>query len=94
LILDYKEFLVDITLDYIRKPKERYLRILCDNGENLYCDFIANTLRIDGELILDNVDIDISYKKMLRAFLDMDRRSKTRLCSLEEGLDVLRVLGV
>ncbi len=94
LILDYKKFIVDVTLDYIRRPKQRYLRIICDDRENLYYDFVAGTLKIDRKLILNDNDIDQSYKKMLRAFLGFDRKNGTKLCSVKEGLDVLRVLGV
>jgi predicted dehydrogenase len=49
LILDYKKFIVDITLDYIRKPKERYLKILCDNGNNFYYDFVRDTFVIPAK---------------------------------------------
>lgn len=83
LILDYKKFIVDITLDYIRKPKERYLKILCDTGNNLYYDFVK-----------DKNSINDSYKSMLRAFLGVDKGNKAKLCSLEAGLDVLKVLEV
>lgn len=92
LLLDYKKFVVDINLDYIRRPKERYLRIICENGENLYYNFVTGTLKINRETILSQNDIDESYKKMLKTFLGIDRINKTRLCSVEEGLNVLELL--
>lgn len=94
LVLDYRKFIVDITLDYIRKPKERYLRIICDNGQNLYYDFVTDRLEIDGKIILNNNDVDKSYIKMLKAFIDVGKEEKNKLCSIEEALNVLRVLEV
>jgi len=91
LVLDYGRFVVDITLDYIRKPKERHLRVICDNGENLQHNFVTGTLKRNGKVILNNDDIDKSYKKMLRAFLGT---TKANLCSLKEGLNILKVLRV
>jgi predicted dehydrogenase len=83
IILNYRKFIVDISLDYIRSPKERYLKIICDNGKQLYHDFTQDPLGIDD-----------SYKKMLKAFLGIDRSSRRKLCSLKEGLNVLKVLEV
>lgn len=95
LVLDYKKFVVDVTLDYIRSPKERYLKIICERGENLYFDFLTGKLKIDGKIVLNKSDIDQSYKKMLKVFLGTDRtRRRPRLCSVEEGLNVLSVLEV
>lgn len=94
LVLDYKKFVVDVTLDYIRRPKERFLRIICDNKESLYYDFVTGKLEINQKLILHNNEIDASYREMLKAFLCIDKRSKTKLCSLGEALDVLKVLEV
>lgn len=95
LVLDYKKFIVDVTLDYIRKHRERYLKIICQNGKNLVYDFVTGNLKIDSKAILSNCDdINNSYKKMLRAFLDIDKAAKARLCSIEEGLNVLKVLEV
>lgn len=94
LILDYRKFIVDITLDYIRNPAERYLKIICDNSRNLYYDLITGRLEISGKTVLRNDTIDGSYISMLRVFLGLDRRLKPGLCSLDQALDVLGVLGV
>lgn len=94
LVLDYKRFVVDITLDYIRKPKERHLRIICAGGKDLYYDFVAGSLKINGKIILDGDDINESYTRMLRGFLGIDKIAKRKLCSAKEGLKVLRVLEV
>lgn len=94
LILDYKKFIVDITLDYIRKPKERYLRIICDDGKYLYYDFVKGVLKISGKIISTNFDINESYKKMLKEFLGINKVVRVKLCSAKEGLNVLRVLEV
>lgn len=81
LLLDYGKFVVDITLDYIRKPKERYLKIICDDGEILYHNFITD-------------DIDGTYKKILKTFLGIDKKNKYKLCSPGQALKVLQVLEV
>lgn len=94
LILDYNKFVVDITLDYIRKPSERHLKIICENGENLYYNFITNTLKITGKTTILNDNIEQSYKKMLKAFLGIDKKHENKLCSVEEGLNILKILGV
>jgi len=92
LVLDYHRFIVDITLDYIRKPKERYIKIICENEEKLYYDFVTNTLELDGKATTLADNIDQSYKEMLKAFLDIDEKNKSKLCSIEEGLNILKVL--
>lgn len=95
LVLGYKKFIVDITLDYIRRPKTRQLRIICEDGVNLFCDFVTGRLMINGKIVSSNKDdIDESYRRMLRAFLGIDRLTSTKVCSINEGLDVLKVLEV
>lgn len=92
LVLDYHRFIVDITLDYIRKPKERYIKIICENEKKLYYDFVTNTLELDGKATTLADNTDQSYKEMLKAFLDIDEKNKSKLCSIKEGLDILKVL--
>lgn len=94
LILDYNTFIVDITLDYIRRPKERYIKVICENKENLYFDFITNTLKINGKTMVIADNIDQSYKEMLKAFLGIDKKNENKLCSIEEGLNILKILEV
>ena len=94
LILDYSTFIVDITLDYIRKPKERYIKTICENGKNLYFNFITNTLKINGKTMVMADNIEQSYKEMLKAFLEIDIKNKNKLCSIEEGLNILKILEV
>ena len=94
LILDYNTFIVDITLDYIRKPKERYIKMTCENGKNLYFNFITNTLKIDGKTMVMTNNIEDSYKEMLKAFLGIDKKNENELCSIEEGLNILKILEV
>ena len=91
LVLDYGTFIADVTLDYIRTPKERYLRIICDNRKSLHFDLIGGRLQINGKTVLSKDTINMTYQKMLDAFLSA---RDTELCSLDEGLKVLQVLGV
>lgn len=92
LILDYSNFIVDITLDYIRKPKERYIKILCEDGENLYYNFVANILKIGNKQIAISNDINQSYKKMLKTLLDINDKKENIFCSIDEGLNILKIL--
>lgn len=94
LILDYHTFIVDITLDYIRKPKERYIKIMCENEKVLHFNFITNILKINGEIIIMTDTINQSYKKLLKAFFDSDKKIEDKLCSVEDGLNVLELLEV
>ena len=94
LFLDYKKFIIDIDLDYIRRPKERYLKIICDNGKNLYYDFVTGILKLGGRKVTLKNDLDQSYKKMLKEFLGISRLTTGKICSLDEALNVLKVLGV
>lgn len=80
LLMDYSKFVVDITLDYIRRPKERYLKIICDNGKRLYKDFTKES------------DLNLSYLRVLKAFLGFDKKGVNKLCSLKEGLQILKAI--
>ncbi len=94
MILDYGRFVINLTLDYIRSPKKRSVRIICEKGKNLEYDCVSNWLVV-GEMKICNVnDMDESYVKMMRAFLGMDKKNKKLLCSMEEAMDVLKVLEV
>ncbi len=94
LILDYNTFIVDITLDYIRKPKERYIKMICENNENLYFNFITNTLKMGEKTVVMTDNVEQSYKKMLKIFLNIDKKNENKLCSIEEGLNILKILEV
>lgn len=92
LILDYNTFIVDITLDYIRSPKERYIKILCEGSKNLYYNFVNNISEIEDKQIIFNDDSEKSYVKMLKALLSVNDKSKKIFCSIDEGLNLLKLL--
>lgn len=92
LILDYNNFIVDITLDYIRSPKERYIKILCEGSKNLYYNFVTNILKIGDKQIFISDDSDQSYKEMLKTLLDSNDKNKNIFCSVDEGLSILKIL--
>lgn len=92
LMLDYNTFIVDITLDYIRNPKERYIKILCEDGENLYYNFVKNILKIGDKQIIINDDINQSYKEMLKSLLDVYNKNRNKFCTIDEGLNILKIL--
>ena len=94
LILDYNTFIVDITLDYIRSPKERYLKILGEGSKNLYYNFVTNILKIGDKHIVISDDSNQSYKEMLKTLLDINDKNKNIFCSIDEGLNILKILEI
>ena len=92
LILDYNTFIVDITLDYIRSPKERYIKILCEGSKNLYYNFVTNILKIGDKQIIISDDNDQSYKEMLKTLLGINDKNKNIFCTVNEGLEILKIL--
>ena len=92
LILSYNTFIVDITLDYIRSPKERYIKILCEGDKNLYYNFVTNILNIGDKHIVISDDSNQSYKEMLKTLLDINDKDKNIFCSIDEGLNILKIL--
>jgi len=94
LILDYNTFIVDITLDYIRSPKERYIKILCEGSKNLYYNFVTNILKIGDKRIIVSDDSNQSYKEMLKILFDINDKNKNIFCSIDEGLNILKILEV
>jgi predicted dehydrogenase len=92
LILDYHTFVVDITLDYIRKTKERFIKVICEDGNHLLYDLTSNVCQINDENFQCEDSVAGTYEKMLRAFLSHQNKDKTRLCSIEQSLNVLKVL--
>jgi hypothetical protein len=85
---------VDITLDYIRKPKERYIKIICENGKNLHYDFMTNILGINDKKMVINDNIEQSYIGMLKALLGTNKINENKLSSIEDGLNVLKILEI
>ena len=94
LTSEYDSFVAYVMLDYIRKPKTRYLKILCEDGENLFYDLVTNTLEIKREKTVISEGSNDTYRSMLRAFLDTDPKKVSKLCTLQEGLEVLKTLQV
>lgn len=93
VILDYGKMIADITLDCIRRPKERRLNIICENGKRLSHDFMTNTLTSGNKKVSFKDDMVNSYKKMLKGFLGTDKKKKDLLCTGDEALQALKVLG-
>ena len=94
LILDYNTFIIDITLDYIRKPKERYIKIICENGKNLYYDFITSILKIGDKKTFINDNMELSYKEMLKGLFGVNKMNENKLSSVEDGLNILKILEI
>lgn len=92
LILGYHTFFVDITLDYIRKTKERFIKVICEDGNHLFYDLTTNVCQINDENFRCKDSINGTYEKMLKAFLSDHHEDKTNLCSIQQGLNVLQVL--
>jgi predicted dehydrogenase len=91
-IYRYIAFFVSVTLDYIRK-KERTLRIIGEYSNILDVDLINSKIVVNDkdESQAFYFDIDKSYQNELHAFLG--GLNGEHLASLDEGIEVLRLLG-
>lgn len=94
IVLGYKDFLVNITLDYIRPQKERYLKITCSNAHSLFFNLVTGVLEIDGRVVFKKQEMNASYVNMMRAFLSIDKNAKRKLCTLKQAVSILGVLEV
>lgn len=84
-IYKYKNFLVDLELDYIRK-NERKLSILGENKNILEVDFIHKTIKINGNPVpSDNLfDYANGFVEEIKEFLGIITRK--RIATLKDGL--------
>jgi len=90
-LYEYNNFIVDVELDYFRN-KERTLKILSENKELLFIDFINKTISVDGKKREEKelFDFDGSYLEELKEFLGLSKTKK--LTTLEESMSVLTLL--
>lgn len=96
----YPSFVVTVKLDCIRRKKERYMRIICENGHSLYCDFVNNTIRqclsLNGpeEITGDEnlFDMNKTYIDEIKEFLGQMPVKERLLTTLEESVRVLRAI--
>ena len=90
-IYEYNNFIVEVELDYFRK-KERTLRIIAENKELLFADFINKTLIVNNRKIEDKTlfDLDESYLNELKEFLSISNTKK--LTTLGESISILTLL--
>lgn len=90
-IYQYDTFIVDVELDYIRKA-ERFLKIIGENVELLFIDFINKSVFINGEKLKDDslFENDV-YVEEIEEFLGISPQNK--LCSIEDGIKVLALIN-
>jgi predicted dehydrogenase len=94
-----KSFIVNVELDYIKRQRERHIRIDCENGNSLYCDFVNKKLimTLDGDNRKEFCDerlfdLDQSYIEQIKEFLGQDSRGKGNLADMEGAIRVLQML--
>lgn len=80
---------VSISINYLDRVPRR-LVALNGLGLSAVLDFVNGSLTINGELMRVAVDRDVAYTSQLEAFVDDDT---SILCSLAEGVDVVRFIG-
>ncbi|HPZ07433.1 MAG TPA: Gfo/Idh/MocA family oxidoreductase [Candidatus Eremiobacteraeota bacterium] len=92
-IYRYKTFLVDLELDYIRK-KERSIKIIGENVNILYADFINRKLIINDNVIDDTnlFDFEKCYIDEMKEFLNLEKRDK--IATLDDGIKALELLNM
>ncbi len=97
---DDRSFVVRIELDYIRRQKDRCIKIICENGNVLFCDFVNKKLELSGgtenkkEVIADEklFDFDESYIQEIKEFLAIKPVSEKKLATVDESIKVLSLL--
>ncbi|MCX5781157.1 MAG: Gfo/Idh/MocA family oxidoreductase [Elusimicrobia bacterium] len=92
-IYEYKGFISDVELDYIRK-KDRKLIVLGENSNILDVDFIRKTIRImEKDLSNSNLfDFEKGYIDEIKEFLGIVK--KKNICGLNEAVDTMKLLGL
>jgi predicted transcriptional regulator YheO len=94
-------FMVNVQLDYIRRQKERWIEILCENGDCIYCDFINKNIerynfaekKKETYSDMNLFNLDETYSEEVREFLNIGNYAVPRLSSLEESIRVLKHLS-
>jgi predicted dehydrogenase len=91
-------FLCSVHTDYIRHNKKRRINIVGSKG-TLECDFIKKYIKIkknSGEASLFEdaslFDVDESYKSELNHFIECIEKDKTPQITLDDGIEVLKLI--
>ena len=98
--LSNSSFIVTVKLDYIRRQPERYIKIICENGNSLYCDFINKRLekfvysenKIEKFYDSNLFDYNAAYIEEMREFLGQRPPSQKKLTTLRESIKVVDLL--
>lgn len=97
---DYGSFVALVELDYIKRKRERSVRILCENGNTLLCDFAGEKMSVwlheEGREITDFdescFDMNRTYVDELDDFLNNRLSDRGLLPTGEEAFDVLKLI--
>jgi predicted dehydrogenase len=90
--------LSSVHLDYIERPPRRRIRIVGSEG-SIECDLIAEHLRIESPAGTSSTsahelfDVQGTYVHEIEAFFDEIAGRPAGLATLQDGLDVLRLLN-
>lgn len=90
-------FVCNVHMDYLQQIKKRDLRISGSKG-TLICDFIKKYIKIirdDGEVVIDDenlFDLNKTYMDELKHFIESVKNRNEPYISLEDGINVLRLL--
>jgi predicted dehydrogenase len=91
-------FQCSVHADYIRHDKKRRITIVGSEG-TLECDLIQKYIKIQknsGEVsLVDDAhlfDVDESYKSELNHFIECIEKDKTPQITIEDGLEVLKLI--
>ena len=91
-ILEYKNFVVSIILNYYRKDIKRTIEILFEN-QTLTIDLIANTILDNhGKLIFEDKEFNLidTYKIQMKLFIKNLPLMRTQMNSFEDSIQVLK----
>jgi predicted dehydrogenase len=95
IILDYKIFCAQITLNYFRKDYKRTLEIVFEN-KTLLIDFKSGRI-IDlslNKIVYESDDFSIydTYKRQMKYFLNCIKSNQLPMNSIEEASSILKLI--
>lgn len=91
-LLYYKNYSVNIILNYYRKTAKRSMEIICEDGE-YYVDLLNNTVSWNGKIIFESqCSIQDTYLTQMKFFINELTQDKTRKFNdINEAFKILKL---
>ncbi len=92
-LLDYKDYMANIILNYYRRDAKRSLEIICEDA-TYQVDLLLEAVFKNKELIFGDekkkLDVDAMYALQMKYFLDSLNKKKS-MNSFDDSLEVLKI---